>query len=576
MMIFHFKMISGDCGIVERHKYLKISCASVRSAGISLDLFKCPTTTSLTYYSVIGEGTVSRVCPDDPRTYQVCGIIMSSQGWYGSNPATPEVFWLAHEISVPICGDTLKHINNVADKMSYRISGGGALLTNVSNPYTVVCNGLCDNGGCTDEIFCDGFQYALRCDIRDKFKSMFGLKYLSARFICDKIVHCNGGEDELGCAKYDREIKFRYNLFDSAIDFKIHEATTMPCSSLQYNHVSSYFILLQNFSRCSALADLRWEYDSSVFAVTHRLSSILPLCHYYIDQTNCSDPARGVIPCLINGYPSTVSKFATCVQTPGLCDDQFDDLCVETAPSCKIHKHQLCNEIRDCSDGSDEDNQICRTQTVSSCYRRYRHEEALSIPIAWLQDGFKDCLNGDDERNIWAKCGNDKFSHNVPENYVCEDVYICSPVSSDFVLFENLCNGQDSCGHGRICSEARSSKFAFTNPASMKGSEFLLHCVTGVSKSLGYLISRCAMKDFTPFPILGLDEPPSIMLPEKVPNCQNLFGKVYVYLSCSKKCGDQVRCPLKPPSYDACPVEMNYEDKKFTAVLGKQKVLTFL
>ena len=297
-----------------------------------------------------------------------------------------------------------------------------------------------------------------------------------------------------------------------------------------------------------------------------------------MDQTNCTDPMRGVVSCMIDGYPSTVSKFATCVQKPGLCDDGFDSLCLTITRSCNVHKHLFCNGISDCSDKSDETSKICDRMTLSTCFRRYRHDTKLPIPISWLMDGSKDCIKGEDETNIWPTCGISRYPRYVPESNKCEDVYICSPGSYSFVIFQDLCNGHDICDHARVCGQTRSSEHVFINPIAIgvaKPLQFLLHCVAGLSKSLGRYISQCVKEDFLPVSIFGLNGIP-IILPKTIVDCKNVYGRVYVYLSCLNKCKEQPVCPLRQLNHDSCMIDNQYKDRVFTVENINKYRLTFL
>ena len=343
-------------------------------------------------------------------------------------------------------------------------------------------------------------------------------------------------------------------------------------SSISYRRLS-------NFTRCSALLVYELLYFDSSMSILKPVDGkpYVPYCKFFMDQTNCTDPMRGVVSCMIDGYPSTVSKFATCVQKPGLCDDGFDSLCLTTTRSCNVHKHRFCNGITDCSDNSDETSKICDRMTLSTCSRRYRHDTKLPIPISWLMDGSKDCLKGEDETEIWPTCGIGKLARYVPDSSKCEDVYICSPRSYHFVTFQDLCNGYDICDHARVCGQSRSSEHVLTNPIAIgtrKPLEFLLHCVAGVSTSLGHYISECVREDFLPVSIFGLNGIPKIVVPKTMVDCINVYGRVYVYLSCLKKCNEQPVCPLRPLNYDSCMIDNQYEERVFT--IENKNRLTFL
>ena len=143
------------------------------SAGFSIELFRC--VTSPTYYCSLSEGDrVTKVCSNDPRTYQACGTGQSHIRIFANS-------WDA-KFHYLLCGfDYPRFLISVADKFSYGIEEVGTTVN--SSDSIVACNGICDDLWCADELLCNGFQYALRCDIDTSCR--MGLKYLSPQFECD-------------------------------------------------------------------------------------------------------------------------------------------------------------------------------------------------------------------------------------------------------------------------------------------------------------------------------------------------------------------------------------------------------
>ena len=44
--------------------------------------------------------------------------------------------------------------------------------------------------------------------------------------------------------------------------------------------------------------------------------------------------------------------------------------------------------------------------TEDTCIRRGGSDSRnLTLPLAWLMDDVKDCMNGDDETDVWPTCG---------------------------------------------------------------------------------------------------------------------------------------------------------------------------
>ena len=371
--------ISGDCAIpVKRQYILKNICFEDRRFSV----YRCPDNSK--YYTIRSSDIrMTNQCTDDPYFYQACSENDNTIEHAERFIKELSELSLNNFNSYPsLCGKFLLRFDNevndrftltTIEKLPSKVKDEKFVKKKLMNADERKCNGVCDRYNCLDEASCNGFRYGFYCG---------GIKsdqtYISTARICDEKEDCENGEDETGC------------LWREELELPIEKNRCLLRDTIKSSEIQ-----LNNFTRCSAL----------IFVVEGIRQRIVPICEYYLDQTNCSDPTRGVIPCQIDGYRSTVSKFATCKQTPGLCDDGFDNLCLRTTVLCHVHKHQLCNGISDCIDKSDESSSICGAITTSTCYRRYRHETKLSIPVAWLGDGFGDCQNGEDEKNIWPICG---------------------------------------------------------------------------------------------------------------------------------------------------------------------------
>ena len=109
---------------------------------------------------------------------------------------------------------------------------------------------------------------------------------------------------------------------------------------------------------------------------------VAPYCWNYLDQTNCTDIERVGGYCEVNGYVWSISKYMVCNEYDRsaeaeikLCDDNIQNVCIEFLHSaCKIHRHKMCDEVKDCSDGSDEINDHCSTM--------------MDKMISYVQEGF--------------------------------------------------------------------------------------------------------------------------------------------------------------------------------------------
>ena len=212
------------------------------------------------------------------------------------------------------------------------------------------CDRVCNCENCDDEWVCNGYKYSYTCQ-----NTTIEIEPLS---VCDSTEDCPHGDDEEACNE------------------------PLTCETEFRNEM----LTLTNYTRCTP-----WI-----------------LCSNKIDQTNCSDRSLAPPECLVKGKMSTISQKIIRktrltteynrihVNSSGVCDDHIDTICVTPTSSCYVHKHQLCNNIYDCLDKSDESGFICMSLTERTCYRKYQFYQPLQLPNAWIFDGVEDCIDGID------------------------------------------------------------------------------------------------------------------------------------------------------------------------------------
>ena len=312
------------------------------------DVYKCAT--SGEYFSKVKVQLnpnsllpVSKVCSDDPRNYQSCGLVRSTKiinsaiilcdevicqtevSGYNvtyNHDLQQECFDMANSIAPPsLC-------NPLLNQTSCQTFSSKLYNYNAERP--IKCDMICQNRTtCIDEVACNGFTYGLFC-LKNGLR-----KYVKISKICDQISDCDNFVDELKC-KADLSV---------------------PTKDLCYKTYHSLGIRIENFTRCGPLEMINSGKKRSY-------------CMNYMDQVNCSDPWRGVLRCEVSGFPSTVSSGALCQNGLTLCDDGLDAQCKQTSPLCFIHKHLLCNGVEDCKDASDEHGRHCESVLEAKCLRR--------------------------------------------------------------------------------------------------------------------------------------------------------------------------------------------------------------
>ena len=395
--------------------------------------------------------------------------------------------------------------------------------------YTIstskVCDGECNcHAYCEDEWQCGGYNYHYwyTCSHTDEMIPSF--------FVCDGDVNCYHGDDESSCE-----------------DISI---TSTTCVWERYS-ANSYN--LTNYSRCTP-----WVW-----------------CANKLDQTNCSDATLASLQCHVGGYISTISQYIVCKEelktyldanhtnTSAVCDDGIDMQCVTPTLDCYIHKHQLCNKVTDCKDGSDEKNSLCYRVTTQDCKRKYHHSTSLKIPAGWINDGIVDCVNGiDEDITQFNLCTYPNFTTYSVEH--CKDIYIC-PSGNDplYVQIESICDVLLSCQGGiDICNPeiSTSSKLGYT-PVKVENVNYLHYCVLGLEDLYPHIAS-CELVTYPTIEILGT-HPNYLRLPKKQVSCEFVYGEQYVFLSCSGKCYD-ARCPLTATPLSGSTCSNIFKDKIYS------------
>ena len=427
-----------------------------------------------------------------------------------------------------------------------------------------LCNDICDDWNCGDESDCNGFFYGKSC------KSKSGNKVVSYHApyeICNDIKDCVSihefGLDEKGC-----------------------NPTGRPKNSIC---VSAELLIMKNirrvvpifnFTRCSSIKVSKSGNTGARLGIYNGVERAkkfgMPYCHDYLDQTNCSDVNKVGVSCHIEGYGfSTISKTMVCGPfRRGFCDNGMDLACVDADRNCTVHKHQFCDEIKDCTSGADENDPDCLYLTKQKCSRYFYTGRELSIPVSWLGDGLRDCTNGIDE-NWQIVCGQSFTTRRFEVSEVCHDVFICRYGAKKFIRLTELCNGIDKCGNENlICQVGQSLSSVSTAVSTVGNTKTLIYCHKGLEDVINKHRSLCVSQEFNPFKesIYGVQSRISVKYPIEKIDCRFVFGEAYVLLSCMGRCVNS-SCPLKRPiEFNDCPAQYR---KRVLTVVNKYR-LTFV
>ena len=406
-----------------------------------------------------------------------------------------------------------------------------------------VCNGLCDLTSCTDEAECNGFTYG-------KFENR---SYYYAPIAI--------GRQE------------NYPALIFGQDGNMTDYTGLPSCHQTFSEVT---VPIFNYTRCAAIS-----YSFVVVDIAYWVREpVTPYCTNFMDQTNCTDPDRVALSCDIHGYLSTVSHAMIChgIKELHICDNGMENTCVTLSTSCTVHKHKVCDGTFDCSDQSDERSNICLSLTHNDSYscKRVLGGHQGPIPIVWLHDGVVDCASGIDETGMsWPTCGVGDTFRFVAHNESCSEDFLCQYSDTKFIGMDLMCDKIDTCGNeNEICSISMRIPKLVTRPISYgELDKHFMHCFKGLG-CLEELRGFCVARNFS-YPaeeIYGIQSKLNVVTPLKPMNCENMYGEVYMYMSCTDRCIN-APCPLQRHlHYDSCPG--NIQNRIYTLMNNEQ--LTFV
>ena len=490
-----------------------------------------------------GHGSVSAVCDNDTFAYQACGLEKSITntdvlcgGYFCKNKYNE-----AHKY-IECSGEDCK-------------AGNRNCITPPDKTAITICDDKCDSWNCFDESKCNGYHYGIACYAYNSDSKGLELKFFTVSSLCDDQVDCTDLSDELNC---------------SASANTVHK-----CARRQRYGYPVKTVPLLNYTRCP------------VFDINKH---VRPYCLDFLDQTNCSDIKRVGGYCEVKGFMSSVSKYMVCednfagYESIKLCDDDLQKKCIKPSDysDCKVHKHRMCDEIEDCSDGIDENHDMCEIMTRKlnfTCQRRFNtifNYHWIPLPVSWILDNVTDCMDGEDEdKTRWKFCEGNRNQIYGP-NVRCRNVFKC-PSSNDrdnasSVPFEQLCDGVETCDKGAenvVCKIARDS------PDINKTAGTLLNGKIKDVCKVGNTNTTCEEKDFIQ-PLGEVFGVPNLVLsvPKSKVNCSNLFGEYYLYLSCMGLCEESdIICPLENRTlyHDSCPQQ--FSDRAYT--IANNSFVTF-
>ena len=515
----YFQKLNNNCTFVRLPSgFLKFGCYNETTKRMKFQCANSDVFYEFEYSDII---SVSDVCKNDPYVYQACGF---------SNDIT------GTEV---LCGGYFCQNSDTGSRNNgfIKCQGDNCIEENrdcsSKKDESLLCNDKCEEDFCKDESDCNGYKYGVECEWK------YG-NYLPPDEVCfyppeSSKSLCYDALDKLHCGDL-------YN--------------TTTCTHYlrhDYNYYEDLAVPILNYTRCSVFELSIWY--------------TYPYCLDYLDQTNCSDKERVGGYCEVNGFLVSVSKYVLCYEYDPItnlpvkiCDDDMQNNCLYPSTSeCQVHKHLMCDGVKDCPDGTDEFHDMCETMTDKSgftCKRRFNPKKPdMDIPLSWIGDNETDCMHCEDEDlNQWQLCPGE-FRQVLMAGEECKDAYKCPDNNEEsFVPFYQLCDGVESCGDGgesEVCRIARDFPYINKDVSYESNSTVQNVCIDS---------SDCEQREFKKNSeiIFGVTLNTQFLMPASKTSCNDLFGEHYLFLSCMDLCLEpEATCPLDKVNskleYNSCP-----------------------
>ena len=502
--------------------------------------YKCVTPSGETFYKCWNSNVTYRVpyptcavqeftdvCEDDPRYYQLCGFI----------------------------NITCDH--NIDDQYGHC----GNYICHHRSKYEVVAqysaDRMRDKGTCDGNVECNiNKADELNCDDEERFQCSYIGNTISVSKVCDGFEDCHFGTEEINCnhtygvtCKWtdetdDGEDEEQYDLW--VRPYAVCDGSSWMCDGEEDEQDCANST--HHARSCMLGTRTRYLNKRQLCGPVYYQEELL--CTDHREQLNCSN---SVMECQVDNTTTQLRRINLCDGYVA-CDNGIDEVCTTPEQNCHVHKHQLCDNNKDCERGSDEDHESCNKMIDVECERLVTGN-STKIPLVWLCDGVVDCKDGKDEdKNNWKLCGIGEREKCRPKSYKCEEQFICpqSNSVSQYVEFEKLCDNVDSCsGENSICQAAQDTVKPLATTPDLYGSKRVGYCLPGIdSPEL-----NCSKNVFTKLENVRktIVRPFLVSMPVKELRCKHMFGEAYVYTSCSNICVEKnAVCPLTILNSSSC------------------------
>ena len=283
------------------------------------------------------------------------------------------------------------------------------------------------------------------------------------------------------------------------------------------------------------------------------------LCEGWKEQMNCTlNQKRVALSCHAFGFQglTTITEYLICGRGEN-CEDGIDEACRNISYNCKLHRHRICDGIKDCSYNEDEVNCPKQVTKYFKCKRKLHRKGIQSgseyILTSWIMDGKQDCVDGKDEQESqWRNCSYSE-GDNIRTIYIekeekCKNFYKMAETAKLLNQRELCDNIQSFSQESKLCEVSRGFIETKTIINLKNDIRYLAPCLDGLEIVHTSCSNSIIDKDRY---IWGVEA--FVWRVNRIGyDCKWLHGSFYNVIACLGLCKENLPCTLSELTASRC------------------------